>query len=157
MEISCAGGSIPPWRTLLLHLSNLWLKTIKWTNFPNVPTVTRQWFSGKIQLCHVNGKLAVPGVRFPLGANFCRHEVEYASITIRQSQRIPCCPSCFTMRNFTLSAAYFLSKNHYLALAPFASFLGDWRKSDVGLLDSTRQYWRGEGIVHSFPAYRAWD
>ena len=27
----------------------------------------RQWFSGKIQLCHLYD-VAVPGVRFPLGA-----------------------------------------------------------------------------------------
>ena len=30
-------------------------------------TVRRQWFSGKIRLCHLND-VAVPGVRFPLGA-----------------------------------------------------------------------------------------
>ena len=29
----------------------------------------RQWFSGKIQLCHTSDGLAVPGVRFPLGAS----------------------------------------------------------------------------------------
>ena len=29
----------------------------------------RQWFSGKIRLCHLHD-VAVPGVRFPLGASF---------------------------------------------------------------------------------------
>ena len=45
-----------------------------------------------------------------------------------------------SMRKFTLPAAYFLLKNHHLALVLFASFPGDWRKSDAGLLDSTHQY-----------------
>ena len=82
----------------------------------------------------------MPGVRFPLGACFLSSQILYVQLSCVTPEVHVAARIISSMRKFTLPAAYFLLKNHHLALVLFASFPGDWRKSDAGLLDSTHRY-----------------